>query len=231
MSTYPDLHLPHAIRQAQDALPPVPAAPLEPHKPGPQPQQFQTGWLTTFGIGTIVFSLTSQSLGVFLIGLILTIAFGVYSYFSYPQRLSEHENELRQYERNHQQFLAEMTAYDREVQVIRSEENVRQHRLLASAQVLETFRPYPPDGENSDAIRGPCEGYFERYLTRYFPNKVKSGLTLEIPGFEYPYTPDFAYMNGSLYIDIEIDEPYIYKTGQPYHCLYDSRQDRRDGFF
>ena len=108
MSTYPDLYLPHSLRQAQDALPPVPTAPREPPKPSDsQPQRLQTGWLTVFGIGTIVFSLSSQALGIFLIGLILTIAFGVYSYFSYPQRLSKYEEVLRQYETNRQKFLVD----------------------------------------------------------------------------------------------------------------------------
>ena len=60
---------------------------------------------------------------------------------------------------------------------------------------------------------------------------AKSFQQIEIPDFDYPYTPDFAYINGSLYIDIEIDEPYVYKSKQPYHCLYDSKESNRNGFF
>ena len=63
--------------------------------------------LPSLALGTIVFSLSSQALGIFLIGLILTIAFGVYTYFSYPQRISKYEEVLRQYETNRQKFLVD----------------------------------------------------------------------------------------------------------------------------
>ncbi|XGB38886.1 MAG: hypothetical protein LVT47_11740 [Cyanobacteria bacterium LVE1205-1] len=43
--------------------------------------------------------------------------------------------------------------------------------------------------------------------------------------------PDFAYMHGNLYIDIEIDEPYVYSSKKPYHYLYDSKESNRNGFF
>ena len=97
--------------------------------------------------------------------------------------------------------------------------------------MLDSIRPDPPDGKNSNAPKGPSEAYLEFYLIRYFPNKVKAGLTQEIPGFDYPYTPDFAYMNGNLYIDMEIDEPCMYSRKKLYHYLYDLKESNRNGFF
>ena len=130
MSTYPDLYLPHSLRQAQDALPPVPTAPREPPKPSDsQPQRLQTGWLTVFGIGTIVSSLLTQSFFVLFFGLIVTIAFGAYSFFNFPKRLSGYEQELRQYETNRQKFLIDRREYDRKVKLIQSEEHIKQHRF------------------------------------------------------------------------------------------------------
>ena len=56
---------------------------------------------------------------------------------------------------------------------------------------------------------------------QYFPGKIHTKLTLKIPNFDHPYTPDFAYIDErlNLYIDIEIDEPYVYRTGKPTHYL------------
>ena len=126
---YPEIYLPHALKQVQDALPPVPAAPHEPYKPGSPPQQFSIGWLTSLGIGTIVSSLLTQSFFVLFFGLIVTIAFGAYSFFNFPKRLSGYEQELRQYETNRQKFLIDRREYDRKVKLIQSEEHIKQHRF------------------------------------------------------------------------------------------------------
>ncbi|MEH2003508.1 MAG: hypothetical protein V7L00_33210 [Nostoc sp.] len=60
-----------------------------------------------------------------------------------------------------------------------------------------------------------------------------NSLTLKIPDFDYPYTPDFAYINKelNLYIDIEIDEPYVYPTGAPTHFVGAWKDSKRNRFF
>ena len=96
-------------------------------------KRVEAGWLTTLGIGAIALSLLTQSFVVFSISLIVTIAFGAYSYLSFPNRSAKYEEELRQYERKCQKFLIERQQYDREVKLIPSEENNYQYRLQATA--------------------------------------------------------------------------------------------------
>jgi very-short-patch-repair endonuclease len=77
--------------------------------------------------------------------------------------------------------------------------------------------------QKKEAKRGRSEGEFERYLRRYFSDKIHTGASLKNPKHSrgYEYTADFAYIDPktNLHIDIEIDEPYSYQSGQPIHCL------------
>ena len=47
----------------------------------------------------------------------------------------------------------------------------------------------------------------------------------------FHYTPDFAYIDpdANLHIDIEIDEPYEYKSRKPLHCI--GQDEKRNRFF
>lgn len=60
---------------------------------------------------------------------------------------------------------------------------------------------------------------------------MQRGLTLNIPNFDFPYSPDFAYIDQStnLYIDIEIDEPYAYQSNKLTHFI--GKDDRRNKIF
>jgi hypothetical protein len=90
------------------------------------------------------------------------------------------------------------------------------------------------DGSGSTAKVGASEREFEKYLRKYFPTqRMKTKLTLKIPDFPYPYTPDFSYIDpfSQLHIDIEIDEPYTYYDGKPTHYLYSDSDNRRNNYF
>ena len=70
-------------------------------------------------------------------------------------------------------------------------------------------------------------------MSQYFPNNIYSGLTLKIPNFDHPYTPNFAYINSSLklHIDIELDEPYAHNIKEPTHYLGAWKDNNRNDFF
>ncbi|MFM7853713.1 MAG: hypothetical protein ACKO96_17775, partial [Flammeovirgaceae bacterium] len=89
----------------------------------------------------------------------------------------------------------------------------RQEQLLLTLKQTE-----PHDGENSTAQEGFSEPKFYPHLNHYFGGRIHRKLTSNIPNWDkHPYSPDFAYIDRSLslYIDIEVDEPYAYKSGQP----------------
>jgi hypothetical protein len=72
---------------------------------------------------------------------------------------------------------------------------------------------------------------FAQVLERYFPGQVQPSAYLPIPDFPHPYTTDCTLEVDGLHIDIEIDEPYVWKTKEPHHCVDDFRDERRDQFF
>jgi hypothetical protein len=77
---------------------------------------------------------------------------------------------------------------------------------------------------------------FRPYINCYFPGKIDTNCELNIPNFDYPYNPDFAYIDReiNLFIDIEIDEPYTYDNYgkiKPIHYFGRSKDENRNDFF
>ncbi len=88
-----------------------------------------------------------------------------------------------------------------------------------------------------DSKKGPTENYFLTYLDKYFPREIHRGQGVSINNsFERIYLPDFYYSHATqnYYVDIEIDEPYSFETGEPihYYMTNDQTSDyKRDSFF
>jgi hypothetical protein len=73
-----------------------------------------------------------------------------------------------------------------------------------------------PDGV-TDAPIGASERAFGQVLETFFPGRVKAQLRLPIPNWDGAYSTDFtiSFPEIGIWIDVEIDEPYDYKTGTP----------------
>jgi hypothetical protein len=112
-----------------------------------------------------------------------------------------------------------------------SPQGIAEFRYRLLQNVLRQTIPH--DGNRGGAQRGAAEAQFGTYLNRYFPGKIHAGLTLNISNFPHPYTPDFAYIDQglNLYIDIEIDEPYVYHSGEPTHYVGADKDNRRNNHF
>jgi len=81
-----------------------------------------------------------------------------------------------------------------------------------------------PDGV-TDAPVGASEEAFRKVLERFFPERVSTQLRLPIPNWDGAYSTDFtiSFPSIGVWIDVEIDEPYDYKTSLPTHCADDER--------
>lgn len=77
--------------------------------------------------------------------------------------------------------------------------------------------------------KGKYEELFFNHLSKYFGPIIYNNLQLGY--FENAYVPDFTYCSASqnIYIDIEIDEPYVLSTGEPIHFV--GKDDSRDIYF
>lgn len=238
--------------------PPGPQFPPAPKAPGLQPQPVELGAITPTiaiaGVMGLFFAMTalasSPGVGILLLVLTAIVVGGLYFNYagkqkaSYQQRIQGWQNHKAQYQKLLQAHEAEkhkikqthaeeQLEYEKECERIEAEthspRNIQVFRNQLLAEILKQVASF--DGDNSHAQQGYHEPKLRICLRKYFPCKIHTGLYLEIPNFDYPYSPDFAYIDDSnnLHIDIELDEPYVYRTGKPHHCIGDDV--RRNDFF
>jgi len=109
----------------------------------------------------------------------------------------------------------------------------RKASLLQLAELMKG-KVLLPTG-TSDAPVGASEKRFGEILEQYFPGRVFPQMEIPIPDWSKPhnYSTDFciAIKEVNLWLDVEIDEPYDYKTGNPTHCWDDPRDANRNTFF
>jgi hypothetical protein len=236
--TYPVTLIPQPLKQVQNVLPPVPSfEESEPLAPGEEPQPLNGSVIALEVTGLILSSFFMAALGGglaflwFCLGAILIGFQVVDEKKSYPQRHQAWLQRVNNYEQKTELYHQRRQEHELKVEAARKPERILAYRLQLMRQVLSQTIPH--NGDNSRAQQGQSEARFGRFLKKYFSGKIYAGLTLFIPGYEYPYTPDFAYINSSigLFIDIEIDEPYVYTTGQETHCLNCWKEQRRNNFF
>jgi very-short-patch-repair endonuclease len=88
-----------------------------------------------------------------------------------------------------------------------------------------------PHGKEATAQVGVSEAYFESYLKKYFRGLIYPGYEFKIND-TYSYSSDFTMiLSNGLKLIIEIDEPYVGKTGSPHHCTDNDKDTNRDLFF
>lgn len=237
MSQYPIILIPGGIERTKSALPPVPIPPDPPRHPGTKPQKVNNTLIiveTAVAIPTIPVVSQLTSIPGWLLFLVAAgaIAGHVWDQITtYPQRKQKHDHEVESYPKKLKDYEIKKHQHQEEVKASQSPERVAEFRYKVLLQILSQTVPH--DGNGSGARRGEAEALFGNYLSRYFSGKIHKGLTLKIPDFDYPYTPDFAYIDKelNLYIDIEIDEPYVYPTGAPTHFVGAWKDSKRNRFF
>ncbi len=212
----------------------MPIAPLfsviAPSKPSLPPQPYEVNLLIIESVFALIFGIIIPVVGA-LIGFALVAYHAWTMNQSFPKRKREHDDYVRRYPRLVQQYQSAKNNHSAEVAKINSPENIaiyQQEQLLLALRQTE-----PHDGENSTAPKGFSEAKFYPYLNHYFSGRIHRKLTSTIPNYEHPYSPDFAYIDRSLslYIDIEIDEPYYHNTGQPTHFVGATKDINRNNHF
>lgn len=78
------------------------------------------------------------------------------------------------------------------------------------------------------ATKGNSESYFYTELKKVFGNNVSIDVTIPNQQWTFPFIPDIVFSNGSITIDIEIDEPYTYNKLQPIHYFDTDKQKHTD---
>jgi Protein of unknown function (DUF559) len=100
--------------------------------------------------------------------------------------------------------------------------------MLASviAKTVSATLPYP-------IVHEPSEEAFFNVLMACFPDRIYRDLIIESFDGKQPYVPEmiFKHRATNLHIDIEMDEPYVAKTGQPIHYADYTPDNTRNKYF
>lgn len=138
------------------------------------------------------------------------------------------ERRKMEYESKMVKYRSDMVDYQKRVSDLLKETNLTAFRQRTRAEIMK--RTTRAEGLSRDVIRGRYEESFYRRLNKEFPGMIKTDLEFEISNGN-AYIPDFAYVDTStgLCIDIEIDEPYVLPSGVP--CHYEGADDYRNSFF
>ena len=238
MSYFPIIRIPQKIKQVQSAMPPaVRFTETPPTQPGDEPsRQNITLIAVETTIAVIAAPIISQATSIpgLLLFLIAAGAIAIQAwrqFDSYPKRLQQYRYQEKDYRIKISEYEEKRHRHGEEQRIAQTPERIAEWQRNQVLGILAHTIPH--DGDRSSAREGNAEGRFRSYLQQYFPDKTHVRLTLEIPDFPHPFTPDIAYIDRAinLYIDIEVDEPYVYHTGQPTHYARARKDNNRNNFF
>lgn len=155
--------------------------------------------------------------------------FVFYFIFKKRKNVLDQENAIsdKKYLKEMEDYKSAISKYLKEIESLNAPDNLKRYRTQLTKGALNYSSE--PQILTRDVNKGKYENHFYNYLVKYFGSKISNNLQLGY--FENPYVPDFTYFdkNNNIYIDIEIDEPYVLTTGQPIH--YEGIDNNRDDFF
>lgn len=230
MSQYPIILYPKSLEAALSTKPSIPTfQEVPPQPPGADPQKLEKWVLATSAGLTLLFSLIWGFLG-FAVGGLICGAWTWYHVQTFIERKKHHVQLKDKYSEQKRDFERRKRQHHQHFYKLLSPENVAKFRHEQALGVLKTV--HLPD-TTKFSRRGASEASFEAQLQRYFQGYICTDLALKNPNYKYPYAPDFIYADSklNLHIDIEIDEPYIYHTGEPIHFKGYWKDEKRNQFF
>lgn len=138
---------------------------------------------------------------------------------NYSYRLGEYKQEKQKYEQEYQKYLQDKLEQENRVKDQLSKQSLARFRAIEVAN-WKANRKKPAIGqcENDIPKKGVSESFFEKRLRASF-NTVLTNQRIESSNNNAYYYPDFLIIEDGLFIDIEIDEPYIGDTKEPIHYL------------
>ena len=203
MSHFPVILIPPSIQQAKSERLPTPIFTESlPQHPGAKPQKINNPFVAVEVALAIIISaaITSSSAGLGFLSFIAAAgAIGFQSWQqikTYPQRKLDHQREVSDYPKKLEDYDHRKRQHEEENKAAQSPKRIAEFQYKLLRDVLR--RTSPHDGDRSVATQGWSEARFGDHLERYFPGKIPSGLMLNIPDFEHPYTADFTYVDSSL---------------------------------
>lgn len=233
---YPLMYFPDFVEQVHAAIPPPPSPPPLPKKP--MVLQVSKNWITypIWAALILVFLniLLAYSFFGFVASAIIIVVTPIFSIFilypyvkklvaqTYEKELKEYENALLEHTIMLQQHKANAENYLTESAIKSYRQGLIAHRFLSEA--------LPPKRVRRSVRVGRSEESFHKYLLKHF-GKDLIRKSVQLGEGDFAYVPDCCYIDEhkGIYIDIEIDEPYVAETLEPIH--YKGKDEARNTFF
>lgn len=250
MSYYPIIKIPQKLQDVKSTKIPIPPEPPKPKKPIFKNPTRKFIVLTSVIAVFIVIAAISYNksetflrfyqgvdlngvnyaLGVNKWQLILAcVPFSMYLVYLVNKNTSKNEYQLKLnvYHKEYSLYQIKLEEYLLFIAELQSPINLKNYHLEKTNEYLKYATK--PNIKLRNVNKGRFEDFFYLKLQEYFGTKITNNLQLGY--FENPYVPDFVYADEEkkLFIDIEIDEPYVLNTGEPIHWL--GVDDQRDMFF
>lgn len=243
---YPVILLPQVVRQFGVDYPipaikpltvnsPLPSAPIKPVLPKFWVIGVVVVALVAFGTATAAHLMVVTS--VFSFGCsLLSAAIVVFSFCRYWQ--AQQQQVLRKYQvafAAYQQRVVEITARsstDITAAQIMEHEDLLIQRVEKLAKLMGDKVSPLAEGQAASVQKGVSEAAFYSVLQAHFKG-IRQGGELLIPGTHKFYSADFSWKFelAGLAFDIEVDEPYVGKTGEPHHAVDDPKDSLRNQLF
>lgn len=243
-TTYPEIYNSTAISKILNKEPQLPVRPQEPQKPDSpiNPGEYDSGGNRTFFllwmIGTIVLFCFVVSLDIEKgkpVLILLSIVSFLLAFFLFKTTTwdkQSHEEEQRKYktdianypyavsayEKEFEKYKEELISYVKKVEDITSPISLAKFRSLEIRNYLkDRSKPNMTDIDLVESIKtGASEHFFKEKLKSQGFNLIERKKIQAGGGFFYP---DILIEKSGIYVDIEIDEPYVGNDGTPIHYI------------
>jgi len=227
---YPVIQYPDSFKSLISSYPTLPKEPEKPSKPQKPNMPVSNDSLGCSGlllIPAVIFLFYSFNQTALLIPAIVAFIFILIytlnsSVSSDDKAKEKYENDLKAYNISLVKYKTELERYPSDYDewyteslIMSSSEFIEDYRLF---RIREHFRVNTlPKTSESSVKAGVTEQFFLEYLNIAFGSNVLS--QQEVVTVKGRYYPDFVITDHhrKVYIDVEIDEPYVGSTGEPIH--------------
>lgn len=242
--TYPELYFPSRIQELLNSKPSLPKEPTPPQEPvvPNNPGEYDSGGNRgCFGfmmfVIIVIFIVSISADKVNFQGILALIGAFLCSLFLFKTTTWDkelHERKKIEYEQSAKEYPHLLQKYKTELALYKTEYNkyTSLKTLLLSTRNIEKYRatkityflehsytaPIFQECEETDIIKkGASEDFFVEFLKKTTHWGVLVGQKVPV-GSKY-YYPDIIIETDGVYIDVEIDEPYVGKDGTPIHYI------------
>jgi len=211
--------IPVELQKAMVELPPIPrfaeSSPIPP-PPTPEPVNLWQGAITIIILMIVVGFISrfiNSGLTIFLLilGLGLIIGRMQVQYITYKTRQQDHTALTEAYFLLLTTYSHKQSEHEQDIALTRTSDRLKEFRQPKILEILTKTNPKIAQKSlvGDKLINFDDHSLFAQGLRSKLDNRLQQGITIQIPGFNYVFIPDFTYIDAStnLHISLSITVP------------------------